>query len=364
MSLVKEIEEASVQIATDSYDMSVGEIVNLYKEKEIIINPSFQRLYRWTLYQKSHFIESLMLGIPVPPIFVFETEKGSWELIDGLQRLSTVLEFMGILRNHEGGIYPPLTLSGTKYLPSLDGYMWEGTKGIKKFDKPQQISLKRAKIGVQILRKKSDEKAKFDLFQRLNSHASVAKPQELRNCIMVMLNPDSFSWMDSLSKYKYFKDIMQQTERAVNEQSLMDYLTRFFVFSYVEYDKNLDIEEYLDTGIIDVVNDIFPNKDFVEDNFKQTFDMLYGVFGEKALKRHDGNEFRGRVGQAAFEVIALGISHNLEKIKGKRNYKSFLEKRIKDFWETEESSSFSAAGLRGTQRIQKTIPFGQKWFKP
>lgn len=102
MSLEAEIEKAQRQVRTDSYPMSVGEIVNMYEASELIIRPPFQRLFRWELNQKSKLVESILLGIPVPPIFVFETSDGTWELIDGLQRLSTILEFMGLLRQESG----------------------------------------------------------------------------------------------------------------------------------------------------------------------------------------------------------------------------------------------------------------------
>jgi len=88
---------------------------------------SFQRLFRWNIGQKSRLIESLLLGIPLPSIFVFEKESGSWEPIDGLQRISTVLEFMGKLRDPDGGLAPPSILEGTKYLRSLRNAVWEAS---------------------------------------------------------------------------------------------------------------------------------------------------------------------------------------------------------------------------------------------
>ena len=84
--LAEEITSAQRLVRTDAYQMSIGEIVSMYDNREIIIDPDFQRLFRWNISQKSKLIESLLLGIPLPPIFVFEKENGSWELIDGLQR--------------------------------------------------------------------------------------------------------------------------------------------------------------------------------------------------------------------------------------------------------------------------------------
>src|SRR5271169_1970830 len=94
-------------------------IVSMYDNREIDIDPEFQRLFRWNIGQKSKLIESLLLGIPIPSIFVFEREDGTWELIDGLQRIATILEFMGKLRSPNEGVEPPSILEATKYLPSL-----------------------------------------------------------------------------------------------------------------------------------------------------------------------------------------------------------------------------------------------------
>lgn len=120
-----EITNAQRFVRTDAYQMSVGEILSMYDSNEIIIDPDFQRLFRWTISQKSKLIESLLLGIPLPPIFVFELENGQWELIDGLQRVSTLLEFTGRLRCPDGGVAVPSVLEATKYLPSLHNAVWE-----------------------------------------------------------------------------------------------------------------------------------------------------------------------------------------------------------------------------------------------
>ncbi|MDW5428798.1 DUF262 domain-containing protein, partial [Acinetobacter baumannii] len=92
-SLIAKIDSVRNSLSTDRLDMSFGEIMNMYDRDEIIIDPDFQRLFRWDDYQKTRFIESLIIGIPVPPIFVAEDENGRWELVDGLQRISTVLSF-------------------------------------------------------------------------------------------------------------------------------------------------------------------------------------------------------------------------------------------------------------------------------
>ena len=90
MSLQKEIDLMRAEIRTDGYAMSIGEWISLYEKNEIDIHPEFQRFFRWTLEQKSRFVESILLGIPVPSIFVYQREDGIWDIVDGLQRLSTI----------------------------------------------------------------------------------------------------------------------------------------------------------------------------------------------------------------------------------------------------------------------------------
>jgi uncharacterized protein with ParB-like and HNH nuclease domain len=82
--LENEINYARNNLTTDRLDMSYGEIMSMYERGEIIIDPDFQRLFRWSTFQKTRFIESILLGIPTPPIFVAEDDEGRWELVDGL----------------------------------------------------------------------------------------------------------------------------------------------------------------------------------------------------------------------------------------------------------------------------------------
>src|SRR5271166_2760486 len=82
------------ELRTDAVDFSFGEIVNLHSDSEIIISPEYQRLFRWSDEQKSRLIESILVQLPIPPIFLVENDDGILELIDGLQRVSSVIQFI------------------------------------------------------------------------------------------------------------------------------------------------------------------------------------------------------------------------------------------------------------------------------
>ena len=109
MPLTEEIDKRRKEIRTDSYPMSIGELANLYDEQELELPPEFQRFFRWTIAQKSRWIESLLLGIPTPSVFVAQRKDGVWDAVDGLQRLPTIFEVMGVLRYATAPLRPPDT---------------------------------------------------------------------------------------------------------------------------------------------------------------------------------------------------------------------------------------------------------------
>jgi hypothetical protein len=370
VSLDQEIAGARKEIVADGYDMSVGEIMNLYKDEEMLINPSFQRLFRWSESQKTRFIESLLLGIPIPPIFVVQGEKGVWELIDGLQRLSTVLEFAGLLRGENGAMVPASSLGGTAFLPSLAGKRWEpSAEGADDgIGKEQQLQIKRARLRVEILKKESDPKAKYELFQRLNSGGANLTPQEVRNSVAVMLNPSFFDWLVLRANDANFKLSTAQTEVALEQQAGVELALRFFVFRNVPYTSGLDVHEYLDQGLEAMaLNKIFPRQ-AEEEVFTKTFQWLSEALGDHAFKKWNAqqNQFMGKFLMSGFEVIAVGVAANVEALDGMpataRN--AHLLARTQALWSDAAFNAHSGAGVRGTTRLTNLLPIGQAFFAP
>lgn len=367
--LEEEIEQAQRSVKTDAYQMSLGEIINMYKEGDLIINPDFQRLFRWGIGQKSKFIESILLGIPIPSIFVFETQESKWELIDGLQRISTILEFLGVLRDPDTNeVQAPSYLVETKYLPSLNNVVWEKVQNLDgvdpndliPLDKPQQLAIRRARIGVEILKKPSDNDTKYDLFQRLNAGGTPANPQELRNCIIIMVNADYFQSLKALAESDSFKSVLAASNEQLERQRHLEYACRFLVLTNVAYEKKLDVEEFIDEGMIRLAGANDSAKTF--DVFNSTFALLNSVYGEDSFRRQTNGKPTGRVSLAAFECIACGIGGNIETIQKKPNPEKYVHERIDEFWKYDELEQFFTPGLRGTVRLQRTIPFGMEWF--
>lgn len=370
--LIAEIEKAQRSVRTDAYQMSIGEVVSMYERREIIIDPEFQRLFRWDISQKSKLIESLLLGIPLPSIFVFENEDGNWELIDGLQRVSTVLEFMGALRGADGNLGAPSILDATKYLPSLHNAVWERSDRIEgiameeqmPLDKAQQLSIRRGRLGVEILKRPSDNKTKYDLFQRLNAGGTQANAQELRNCIMLMINPEYFRAIKLSAEKPAFNAVTAVSEEQVDKQRHMEMAVRFLVHTKVPYDGRLDVEEYIDEGIVNLAQAGAEAQDSAL--IDATFGLLSEVAHGNALRRFQNGEHSGKVGLVGLEGIAVGVAKNLVAIQalGKDAAIDFVREKIRSFWAQPDASRFTSPGLRGTTRIQRTVPFGEEWFRP
>lgn len=370
--LAKEIEVAQRLVRTDAYQMSIGEIITMYGNQEIIIAPEFQRFFRWDIGQKSKLIESLLLGIPLPSIFVFEKEDGKWELIDGLQRVSTILEFMGSLRAPSGGQYPPSVLEATKYLPSLHNAVWESSDLIQDvpvndqspIDKTQQLAIRRSRLGVEILKRPSDDQTKYDLFQRLNAGGTQANAQELRNCIALMINGDYFRAVKAAADHAAFRNVISVSDEQLEKQRHIELAMRFLVHAGVQYDGRLDVEEFIDEGIVNLAKT--GDQVSATDLIIRTFQILDEVAGSNALRRFENGLYIGKVVLAGLEGIAVGVAKNLDAIQalGAEQANDFVRQKIKTFWVQPEVATFTSLGLRGTVRIQRTVPFGENWFRP
>lgn len=367
MSLEKEIKTARKEIVSDGYDMSLGEVMNLYKDGELRINPEFQRLFRWDITRKTRFIESILLGIPIPPIFVFQDKDGNWELIDGLQRLSTILEFTGILKDPEGKKVEPSTLEGTKFLPSLSDKRWQvWVDGDAAIDKAMQMQVKRARIRVEILLKESDENAKYELFQRLNTGGAQLSQQEVRNCIAVMINPGLYNLLIKLSKNDDFVETTNQTESAVEKQAGVELVLRYFAFKHHPYTNGLDVHEYLDSALVEISKNEEIDWGEEEEEFDKTFSLLNESLSDKAFKRWDGSKFSGKFLMSLYETIAFGVSQNIDEIsnQGRSDQKEFVISRAKELWTDPVFEKNSGAGVRGTTRLSKLLPMAKGFFKP
>lgn len=365
MTLQEEIDTARAEIRTDGYPVSLGEWISLYERNELDIHPEFQRFFRWSPKQKSRLIESILLGIPIPPIFVAQRADGVWDVVDGLQRLSTILQFVGILRHENGEMVEPLTLEPTKYLPSLGGHRWEHPDSPEmSLTMAQRLIIKRAKIHASIILRESDEKAKYELFQRLNTGGSPLSDQEVRNSILVMMNRDLYRWMGGLAADGAFQECIALTDRTLEEKYDMELVLRFLVFRTMpeqELNKIGDMGDFLTDKAIAIAEQ--GNFDTVaeEKAFRATFSVLQQQLGSDAFRRYDWNKARfvGGFSVSAFEAVALGLGFNYGNADA---FSSDLAAKVQQLWREPEFIENSGSGVRASSRVPKIVPYGRRLF--
>ena len=371
MGLDQEIRDRRAEIRSDGYSMSIGELISLYQEGELDIHPEFQRFYRWSDEQKSRLIESILLGIPIPSIFVSQREDGVWDVVDGLQRLSTIFQLVGKLKNDTGDLIKPLTLKKTKYLPSLEGKRWDDENPSKSIGSANQLIIRRAKIDVKIILRESSESSKYELFLRLNIGGSQLSDQELRNATLVMVNPDAFRWIEFLAEDENFQDCIALSDRLMSERYDLELVTRFLVFRKLEEGRLSsigDIGEFLTESIVELATwEEFQEEQAVEaEAFRWTFANLAASLGERSFRKYDTAKERHLGGFliSAFEPIALGIGYNFEHYHGGEEVLHDIEGKGKELWSDIDFLGRSGSGVRASTRVLSTIPLGRRLFAP
>lgn len=366
MTLNEEIDLRRREIRTDGYAMSIGEWISLYEKGELDIHPEFQRFYRWSDTQKTNLIESILLGIPLPPIFVSQRSNGVWDVVDGLQRLSTIFQLLGILKDEKGKQVPPLKLQSTKYLPNLQDLQWNDSKNPKKsLPSEAQLSLKRSKLAVSIILKESDENAKYDLFQRLNTGGSELSPQEVRNCLLIMINKKMYEWLRLLSQYEPFKTVTALSDRPLEESYDLELVLRFMLLHDLD---EPGFQSIGDVGIFltDQMTLLAKLKKFDyklnEQVFKKTFDLLENSIGEDAFKRYSVSKKRHEGGflLSQFEVVALGLAQNVRNNTNLASTK--ISNVVSGIWSDKRYTEWASSGINASRRVPRLIPLGRTLF--
>lgn len=231
------IAEKRNSLKTDRLDMSFGELMSMFDDGDLFITPEYQRVFRWQPFQQTRFIESVLLGIPIPPIFVAEDGDGKWEVVDGLQRISTIFAFFGLLRNlPEKNNF---TLTPGEMVPELEGLTHENIP-IK-----LKTTLKRAVCRVEIVRWDSLEDIRYELFNRLNTGASPLSDQEIRNCIFRAYAVNLNQVLRDIAKIQEFNDLIDPSETKKEEMFLEELTLRFFAFRHLSEEFKTTVPQYL-----------------------------------------------------------------------------------------------------------------------
>lgn len=361
--LDKEINDARNGLTTDRLDMSFGEIISMYERNEIIINPDFQRLFRWGNEQQTRFIESLLLGIPIPPIFVAEIsqgeDSGKWELVDGLQRVSTILSFFGKLK----------TLPEKNNWELLEGGLVKSLNGYKLNDLPlkYQLNIRRAACRIEIIKWNSKIDMRYELFKRINSYGETITEQELRNCIFRPQSNKFNDFLKELSEIPNFKELISPTEKQINQLYLQELVLRFFaLYDVAKKDSPAKekINENISSYMTSYMQEIIKDASFDYEENKQLFIQLIELLAPIGKNVFKGTDDTGPFSSSIYDVLMIGIALNLPY------YKSMSSSDINQFISDKKNDPDFVkergygVTVNSKSRVAKRIELAKKFFKP
>ncbi|MEH8031852.1 DUF262 domain-containing protein [Gallibacterium anatis] len=304
-SLIEELGEQKRKVDFNSYDFSVKELVSMVAEGIIDIAPEYQRQFRWEDERQSKLIESLLLGIPIPNIFMATNNDGSWEVIDGVQRLTTIIRFMDNQdAKNRTNVQDTLTLKSLEKLPSFN------KQSFTKLPHKIKLDFMLRTLKVTTLTDKSDLDVRFDLFERLNTGGIKLTAQEIRSCVF---RGNFNEFVKRMAQDKNFIKATQLKEQRKKDGTAEEAVLRFFAFLHNYQNFKYNVTSFLNNYMA------FANKDFdYEQNeklFKKTFKELsqleFGISKGQTTRR-SGFKINFYEGVAVGAALALQQKEKLD----------------------------------------------------
>lgn len=251
-----------------------------------IIVPEFQRNQVWKRQQKSRFIESLILNIPIPPFYMSQDLDGKLIIVDGLQRSTAIFEFFS--NNYQ--------LVGLEALPQLNGKLYE------ELDSDLRARIEDRELLLYILKPTVPMSIVYDIFNRINSNGTPLTRQEIRNCIYIGKATRLLAKLADSEEFKRAVDYGLPSLRMKDREAIL----RFFAFSspnaIVEYKGDLD--DFLGKAMRRINRMSDEEIDNIESRFIKVMELTFDFFGKNNFRLPtDAN--RGRLNIALLEVVSV-----------------------------------------------------------
>jgi hypothetical protein len=280
-------------------------------DRDVLFVPFFQRKFVWTLKQASRFIESLLLGLPVPGVFLARDEPSAkLFIIDGQQRLRSLQYFYdGVFLGKE------FALRGVQK-------RYEG-KTYKSLEKEDLIRLNDSIIHATIVRQdepSDDQSSVYHIFERLNTGGTLLRPQEIRACIFHGPFNDLLS---DLNDTQAWRNVFGPPNKRLKDQEL---ILRFLALKFSEQGYSRPMKEFLNKfmGANRYLKRIPPNK--LKKAFSATIEVIDSVLSNQAFRPERA------LNAAVFDSVMVGLSSRLArgKIKRLNSFKRAYEKLLSD----------------------------------
>jgi len=285
------------RVYADKSDRSIYELFRKFQRGDLILNPEFQRRYVWDNKKASLLIESVLLEVPIPVIYLAEEDDGKFTVIDGQQRLRSFFRFL----NNE------FKLTGLSVLSELNG------KYFKDLDKKEQREIEDTPLRVIEIRKESHPDVKFEIFERLNVGAVKLNDQELRNCIYRGKYNDLIKELAEDKDFLFLLGLKEPHKRMYDRELVLHFLA-FYNQTYLKYKPPM--KQFLNREMENNRNISEEKIKELRQVFKETVSMVKSVFSDKAFRRFilgDEKDPNGRweirkINVGLFEIIMFGFS--------------------------------------------------------
>lgn len=289
--LESEIENQQRNVSYDTKEYTIEIVVQKYlndldkNENEFFV-PEYQREFVWDEVRQSRFIESLMIGLPIPYIFLAETDKGRYEIVDGSQRIRTLAAFL----NDE------LKIKGLEKIEDLNNLIFSN------LDISRQRKFKNISLKMIVLSERTTDETKNDIFERINRGSDLLKDMEYRKGIYT---GEFNEFLYKLSKDELYVKLTPIAKWLEKRQEREELLLRFFAFSewYPSFSDSKGISKQLDDYMKEK-NVIF-NKD-IEKEMTKKFNITMKFVDKYYPYGFAKNERARQVARPYFEALSVG----------------------------------------------------------
>mgnify|MGYP000371092345 FL=1 len=293
----KQISEKKQEIKYDTRDYVIGYLVNQFEEEEFYVPREYQRNFIWTNTDKSYFIESVLMGLPIPFMFFADTSDGKIEIVDGAQRTQTLVQFA---QNE-------LKLNDLEILTDSNGLSFSD------LDIAVQRRFLNTNIRVVYLEEGTTKNVRQEIFKRINTSGRLAKPAEIRR--------GSFDgpfkvFLEECVQNELFQKLAPRSKEVEDRYEGFELVLRFFAYtdSYQDDFNNYDgnVAKFLDR-YLKQKNKAFDDKT-ITNSYKMRFEKMLKytekLLGERGFRKSLKAKSTPR---ARFEALAVGISIALEE---------------------------------------------------
>lgn len=322
----------------DSKPMVISNIVERLKYKEIILDPDFQRNSNlWDEKKQSRLIESLLIKIPLPTFYLDMAEEDKFIVVDGVQRLCAINNFMA----RESNDPELLKLQGLEYLQEFNG------KTFYQLPANLQRRLKESTIQTYVIKPGTPDKVRNSIFERINTGGLVLQPAEIKNSVY---RGRAASFVKKLAETKEF---ILATNGKVNPERMLDreFVNRFLAFYLLKMeDYHENLEDYLNDVLILLKTDMSLDLEKIEKAFLQAMTLSHKLFEDRAFRKRSVNGRFGRINKPLFEAVTVELARITEK-----EAKKLLTKKeafCREYFELFEDENFFRVITNGTASLE------------